>query len=74
MDILIAVLSGMLIGLILKTFIFREKNVGSLKVDQSDQDSGPYLFLELNHGGMDAIHRKHYVRLRVEWKDYISHK
>jgi len=50
------------------------KPVGSLRVDESDPDSGPYLFLELDRSGADAIYKQRYVRLRVELKNYISHK
>ena len=48
--------------------------MGSLRVDESDPDSGPYLFLELDRSGADAIYKQRYVRLRVELKNYISHK
>lgn len=74
MAIVIVILIGILIGLFLSQFIFKEKSVGSLRVDQSDPDSGPYLFLELNRDGAEAIYKKRYVRLRVNLKNYISHK
>ena len=45
-----------------------------LLIDESDPDSGPYLFLELDRSGADAIYKQRYVRLRVELKNYISHK
>ena len=61
-------------NLIVGLLIFREKPVGSLRVDESDPDSGPYLFLELDRSGADAIYKQRYVRLRVELKNYISHK
>ena len=53
---------------------FRSDVVGSLRVDQSDPDSGPYLFLELSHEGVDAIYKKKYVVLKVNIQDYISHE
>lgn len=65
---------GILIGIIASRFIFRERPVGSLRVDESDPDSGPYLFLELDRSGAAAIYKQRYVRLRVELKNYISHK
>lgn len=34
----------------------------------------PYLFLELDQGGMNDIYKKQSVRLRVKIKNYISHK
>ena len=54
-------------------FIFKDKPIGSLRVDQSDPDSEPYLFLELDPGGMNDIYKKQSVRLRVKIKNYISH-
>lgn len=74
MNLIIVLLIGVVIGMLVSRFIFREKSVGSLRVDESDPDSGPYLFLELDHSGVGAIYKKRYVRLRVELKNYISHK
>ena len=71
---LIWLLVGILIGLLASRFIFKDKPIGSLRVDSSDPDSGPYLFLELDRSGADAIYKQRYVRLRVELKNYISHK
>ena len=71
---LIWLLVGILIGLFASRFIFKDKPIGSLRVDKSDPDSEPYLFLELDSGGMIDIYKKQSVRLRVKIKDYISHK
>ena len=71
---LIWLLVGILIGLLVSRFIFKDKPIGSLRVDQSDPDSEPYLFLELDPGGMNDIYKKQSVRLRVKIKNYISHK
>ena len=45
MSLIIVLLIGVVIGTLVSRFIFREKPVGSLRVDESDPDSGPYLFL-----------------------------
>ena len=74
MNLIIVLLIGVVIGMLVSRFIFREKPVGSLRVDESDPDSGPYLFLESDRSGADAIYKQRYVRLRVELKNYISHK
>ena len=74
MSLIIVLLIGVVIGMLVSRFIFREKPVGSLRVDESDPDSGPYLFLELDRAGAEAIYKQRYVRLRVELKNYISHK
>lgn len=73
MSLAIGLLIGVMVGVLLSRFIFKEKPVGSLRVDESDPDSGPYLFLELDRSGADAIYKQRYVRLRVELKNYISH-
>ena len=67
-------LFGILAGIFAVKVIFQEKPIGSLRVDESDPDSGPYLFLELDPNNADAIYKQRYVRLRVELRNYISHK
>ena len=74
MSLAIGLLIGVMVGVLLSRFIFKEKPVGSLRVDESDPDSGPYLFLELSHEGVDAIYKKKYVVLKVNIQDYISHE
>ncbi len=65
---------GIIIGIVFGRQVFRRDVIGSLRVDQSDPDSGPYLFLELSHIGANAIYKKKYVVLKVNIKDYISHE
>lgn len=68
-------LIGILIGLGLGLIIFRHslpKVVGSLRVDHSDPDSGPYLFMEIDQGGMSTIQNSNYIILKVNLKSYIS--
>lgn len=72
MQIFIFLLIGIFIGYTLLRFIPKEKPVGTLRVDQSDPDSGPYLFLELTHEGTNAIEKKKYVIFKVDLKNYIS--
>lgn len=74
MSLIMGLAIGILVGLLLARVIFQEKPVGSLRVDDSDPDSGPYLFLKLDHSGADAIYKKRQVCLRVELKNYISHR
>ena len=73
MELIILVI-GILIGLFIERYIFQEKPIGSIRVDHSDPDSGPYLFLELDSGGANEICKKSRVSLRVEIKNYISQK
>ena len=74
MILLMVLIMGILTGMLIAKFAFRDKPIGSLRVDQSDPDSGPYLFLELSPGGADEIYKKKYVSLRVNLKNYISQK
>lgn len=43
----ICLIVGILIGLSLSRFIFKDKPIGSLRVDSSDPDSGPYVRLRV---------------------------
>lgn len=74
MELIICIIVGIVIGILFGTLSVRRNIVGLLRVDQSDPDSGPYLFLELSHKGADAIYKKRYVVLKVNIKNYISHE
>ena len=67
MELILCMIVGIIIGIVFGRQVFRRDVVGSLRIDQSDPDSGPYLFLELSH-------KKRYVVLKVNIKDYISHE
>lgn len=71
---IILLIVGILIGLLISKIIFRDKPIGSLRVDNSDPDSEPYLFLELYNGGLQKIQKKQYVCLNVKIKKYVSQK
>lgn len=73
MQTIIFLAIGIVVGCILSRLI-PKKIVGTLRVDHSDPDSGPYLFLELNHGGMETIRKKKYVLFEVNLKSYIPHE
>lgn len=45
MELIICIIVGIIIGIVFGRRVFRSDVVGSLRVDQSDPDSGPYLFL-----------------------------
>lgn len=74
MELILCMVIGIVIGVVIGRQVFRRDVVGSLRVDQSDPDSGPYLFLELSHKGANVIYKKKYVVLKVNLKDYISHE
>ncbi len=64
---------GVLIGCVLTVTISRIKSVGSLRIDTSDPDDSPYLFLELSND-VGEVYRKKYIILRVNIKNFIPHK
>lgn len=72
MQSIVFLIVGIVLGYVLSRLIPKEKPVGTLRVDQSDPDSGPYLFLELTHHGAGAIQKKKYVLFKVDLKNYIS--
>lgn len=68
-------LIGLAIGIGITMIVLRKKPVGSLCVDNSDPDDGPYLFLEFRPDqNPEVIMRKAYVTMKVEVKNYVSHK
>lgn len=63
---------GILIGWILADHIL-SRTVGTIRVDHSDPDEPPYLFLEIrDHISMIRLLHSKRVTLDVELKDYIS--
>lgn len=64
---------GVAVGCILATAISRIKSVGILRVDTSDPDDNPYLFLELSKG-LNEICRRKYVVLKVCIKSFLPQK
>ena len=69
---ILGVLSGFVIGIIpwLLSTIHKDRPVGDLVVDRSDED-GPLLFLELNVP-LNRVEDKEKVELQVVHKNYIS--
>lgn len=47
--------------------------VGQLRIDSSDPEDGPYLFLELETDP-DILKRKEYIYLKVNTESYVSQK
>ena len=70
--LIIAFLAGVLIGTIIYAIAVKTASVGTLRIDQSDPEDSPYLFLELKRN-VHIISSKKYVIMEVERKNYISH-
>lgn len=68
---ILGVLLGVLLGLFIAKFL-NPKVVGNLRVDRSDPDDRPYLFLEIFPGKRDSILTDDYITLRIRRENYIS--
>lgn len=68
-----AFITGLIIGGVIAVIVSRFKSIGSLVVDHSDPEDGPYLFLELRIPPY-VVMRKKYVTTKVKNKNYISQK
>lgn len=62
---------GVLFGFIFAVLLQKRKKIGTLRMDQSDPNEAPYLFLELDPDGMRKINRFKTVVLRVRLENYI---
>lgn len=69
---LLVFLLGLVVGCILATVVSKPNHVGSLRVHTSDPD-GPYLFLQLEQN-IDSVLKEDYVTLKVDVRDFVSHK
>ena len=71
-NFILGIFVGFIIGIIplIVTTIHKDRPVGDLVVDRSDED-GPLLFLELNVP-LNRVEDKEKVELRVVYKNYIS--
>lgn len=74
MEIVIAVVifvAAVIVGAVIANK--HNKPIGTLRIDQSDPDEAPYLFLELSEDPRKLM-KSTYVTLKVNAKNYISHK
>ncbi len=71
MQSIICLALGILLGVFLSKVVIRNRPFGTLRVDQSDPDSGSYLFLELYAGKAYKLQKKKYVLFKVDLKNYI---
>ena len=62
---IIAFLVGVLIGTILYAIAMKTASVGTLRIDQSDPEDSPYLFLELKKN-VNNIASNKYVIMEVK--------
>lgn len=70
----VGLLIGIIFGWVIYRAQFKKKSAGTLRVDSSDPSEAPYLFLELERGGMDVIYRNKIVIFKVDLNGYRSRK
>lgn len=66
MNVVVFFIIGFIIGSILAKKIFIKDPIGTLRIDNSDPDSPPYLFLEIEHSNARKIQEDKYVLFRVD--------
>jgi len=71
LKLILIFLSGLLLGWVISTVISRVKTVDTLRVDTSDPDDGPYMFLELKNTPA-MIMQKKYITLKVKLENFLS--
>ena len=76
MGMLLSCAIGVIIGFLISYFVRKYYTIGNLRIDNSDINDGPYLFLEMDssNGGVEWIIKQKYIVLKVLVKDYISHE
>ena len=69
----IAFILGSIVGGVVIAWVFERKSIGYLRIDQSDPDEAPYLFLELAKN-IPTFRNKKFVTLKVKNENFISHE
>lgn len=64
---------GILAGFNFAMFRIKSKTFGAIRIDRSDPDDGPYLFLETKQHP-DALMNEHFVIFEVHNENFISSK
>ena len=71
--VILAFLGGISIGLLLGKVWIDKNIIGNLRIDRSDPNEDPYLFLEL-FNGIHTFSDKKTVHLKVRAENYVSQK
>ncbi len=64
---------GVSLGVSIASIIFRSHFIGYLRIDNSDPEDGPYMFLELSKR-IEDISLKNYAVLKVKLENFIPQK
>lgn len=72
--LLIGIVAGFALGYWFSVLLRSKSFVGTLREDHSDPTEAPYLFLELEPGGLNRIHTSKVVTFRVKIENYIPRR
>lgn len=64
---------GLLVGVVVGFILSFKKPSGYLRIDRSDKDDAPYLFLELSES-VEKVSENEYVILKIKKENFISQK
>lgn len=67
-------LCGIILGAIIVIVYFKHNAAGTLRVDRSELDEPPRLFLEISRSDARRIEKSKYVILKVKKENFISHE
>lgn len=71
--IILSYVVGIIVGFIFANHKLHRKSSGSIRIDNSIPEDGPYLFLEMN-SDPNALKDHKYVTLEVKFENFISQK
>ena len=71
MDVTIALVAGILLGIIGTTVLLHLRSNGYLRIDRSIPEDDPRLFLELTES-VETIAKKKYVTIAIKNENYLS--
>lgn len=72
--VIITLLCGIVVGVVVTKIVTRPKPIGFLRIDESDPDDGPYLFLELSpDSAPQMLKKKKYVTMKIKVENFLSH-
>lgn len=71
MEVVIALIVGLLVGIIATALLLHFRSNGCLRIDRSIPEDGPRLFLELTEN-IETISKKKYITIAINNKSYLS--
>lgn len=73
MDIILALITGLIFGCFLAYFFIRTRIVGRLRIDRSCPEDPPCLFLELSKK-VDIFTNRKYVVFKIKNENFLPQK